>query len=218
MSPADPLAELLPNDHNPRAAWKPEQIEPFRASLQRFGDLGGIVRNLTTDRLVGGHKRVEVFRTSAAVHLETTEQPIDAQGTTAHGFVLVDGHRFAYREVRWSEEIEAAANLAANRWGAEWAWELVAENLHAITDPELLTLTGFPAHELANLLAAEWHPGAPGSLTEENASSGHSIHFTPAQYERVQQVKLKMAEPLLSDAAILVRLCEEYLHRAIEEG
>src|SRR4029079_10335260 len=146
---ATSLADLVPNAANPRKPWTDDQLTAFRASLARFGDLGGIVRNVTTGQLIGGHKRIEAFRQARGAHVVATEQPADAQGTVAHGHVLVDGARFSYREVRWTVADETAANLAANRWGAEWDWRLVADALKSISDDELLTMTGFRPDEIA---------------------------------------------------------------------
>src|SRR5262245_21668231 len=124
VTTATTLADLVPNTKNPRKPWAPEQLDAFRKSLTKFGDLGGIVRNLTTNQLIGGHKRIEAFQAGTDVKIVATPQPADPQGTVAHGYVVVDGARFAYREVQWSIEDETAANLAANRWAAEWEWQL----------------------------------------------------------------------------------------------
>ncbi len=61
--PQASLADLVPNARNPRKPWTVpiDQLVAFRASLIKFGDLGGIVRNLETNQLIGGHKRVEAF-------------------------------------------------------------------------------------------------------------------------------------------------------------
>jgi len=211
------IEDLTPNPRNPRVAWKAEQIEPFKASLRRFGDLGGIVRNLTTGQLVGGHKRVEVFRASTDVRVVKTTQAKDEQGTVALGYVIVDGDRFAYREVEWAPEIEAAANLAANRWGAEWAWQLVSETLQGISDPSLLELTGFPAHELENLLAADWTPPAREALPDDGAP-GHLVKLSNEQHALLQQCKERLAlryeEDGLTDARVVALVCTEFLNHA----
>lgn len=204
------LDDLRPNPMNPREDWKPEQVESFTHSLGRFGDLGGIVRNLTTDHLVGGHKRVEVFRRAENVEVTTIPQEEDRQGTVAHGYVIVDGNRFAYREVRWTEEVETAANLAANRWAAEWQWQGVSEALKGISDLSLLGLTGFPDHELANLLAAEWNPAAVDALPTDHGH-GHSVQLTPEQFAQLQAVKAVLGEPDRSDADTIEHLCARVL-------
>lgn len=188
MSVPDALAAFTPNPLNPRQPWQPDQREAFTQSLRRFGDLGGIVRNLTTGQLVGGHKRVEVFRAAPDVQIVKTDQDADGQGTVAHGYVVVEGTRFAYREVRWSPAVETAANLAANRWGAEWDWQLVAGSLHTIGDTDLLALTGFPADELTNLLAADWSPEAPGTMPTDEMHA-HVVRLTEEAYALVQQAK-----------------------------
>lgn len=212
---ASPLEELAPNPRNPRLPWKPDQQEAFVASLRRFGDLGGIVRNLTTGQLVGGHKRVEVFRAAAEVRVMATPQARDAQGTVAHGYVVVDGARFSYREVEWDPEVEAAANLAANRWTAGWDWALVSDTLKSITDTELHSLTGFADHELANLLAADWSPEAPGTLTE-GGPDRHTVVLTATQYAQLRECGARLktelaAEAPLADAVVVEHLCAKFL-------
>ena len=54
------LAELLPADYNPRRI-NDKAMKGLRASLERFGELGGIVYNEQTGRLVGGHQRVKAL-------------------------------------------------------------------------------------------------------------------------------------------------------------
>lgn len=50
------VGQLQPAPYNPRKI-SPEGLENLAASLREFGDLSGIVRNVRTDRLVGGHQR-----------------------------------------------------------------------------------------------------------------------------------------------------------------
>lgn len=125
------VADLTPNAANPRKPWSDAQRAAFQKSLAEFGDLSGIVFNKTTGQLVGGHKRVAEFKEDpdAKIVSEPAEgKPKD--GTLAYGHVtLATGTRFAYREVSWPKAKEAAANLAANQWGAEWDFELVADML-----------------------------------------------------------------------------------------
>jgi ParB-like chromosome segregation protein Spo0J len=54
------VSELRPADYNPRKISE-RALEGLRASLARFGDMGGIVWNERTNRLVGGHQRVKVL-------------------------------------------------------------------------------------------------------------------------------------------------------------
>lgn len=217
------VTDLRANPNNPRAPWTPEQETFFRKSLARFGDLGGVVFNRTTGQLVGGHKRIAVFREGSDLTLDATDQPKDVQGTVAHGFVIVDGTRFAYREVEWSPEVESAANLAANRWAAEWEWSLVSGALTDLsaTAADLLLLTGFPQHELDNLLAAEWAPAPRGDLAEADTTHPHTIHLTADQFEILQRAKEAVSasdatapevhDPMLTDGRVIELMCAEYL-------
>lgn len=205
------LADLQPNPRNPRKPWSPEQADAFRRSLREFGDLSGIVLNLTTKQLVGGHKRVEVFREATAPSIVKTDQPEDAQGTVAHGYVIVDDSRFAYREVRWPASKEALANLAANQWGAEWDWQAVSTILQEI-GPADLTLTGFNAHELDPLLAADWTPPAPTEDVESDHHT-HTLHLTTEQHGVFVQAKAKIGDDI-SDGRAVELLAADYLSGA----
>lgn len=132
----DSLSQLSPNPRNPRKPWQDDaQRQAFLRSLQEFGDLSGIVYNQATKQLVGGHKRVDEFIQDADAKLVITERlkAQDGTGTKAYGYVtLSNGTRFAYREVHWNTAKEAAANLAANQWGAEWDITLLKEFLPEI--------------------------------------------------------------------------------------
>lgn len=63
------LAELLPADYNPRRI-NDKAMKGLRASLERFGELGGIVYNEQTGRLVGGHQRVKALAALGVVDAE----------------------------------------------------------------------------------------------------------------------------------------------------
>jgi len=211
------LDDLRPNEQNPRKPWAASQVEAFRQSLVRFGDLGGIVRNLTTNQLIGGHKRIEAFKAAGGhVTIVAERQDQDPQGTVAHGYVLVDGARFGYREVRWDLPTETAANLAANRWAAEWDWQAVAEALQTINSDELRTLTGFADHELANLMAADWTKPETGDLMgAEDDAHDHTVHLSQTQYDLLTQTRAKL-DPTgaITDAGAIEMMCRRVLNEA----
>jgi len=164
------VSDLTPNEANPRKPWTDPQREAFQKSLAEFGDLSGIVFNITTGHLVGGHKRVDEFRDgNPAIEKQVLAVP-DSAGTVAVGRVMINGTSFAYREVKWSKEKEAAATLAANKWGAEWDWGGVKDMLTLIQDSEFsLDLTGFDAPMLDAVLAGGYT--GPDS-TQAGAGSG----------------------------------------------
>lgn len=115
------LAEQLPGfDRNPRKIKESER-QALKRALFEYGDLGGIVFNVTTGHLVGGHQRVKDFsETEAQVTVTERLQQPDKVGTIAYGHIEIYGTKFSYREVAWDEQKEIAANLAANAIGGDW--------------------------------------------------------------------------------------------------
>ncbi|CAB4162349.1 hypothetical protein UFOVP783_36 [uncultured Caudovirales phage] len=190
---------LPPNGRNPRLPWKDRaQSEAFAKSLAEFGDLSGVVFNLTTGHLVGGHKRVEAFKAGGDPTITRTHQleSPDASGTVAYGFAeLVSGVRFSYREVRWPKEKEAAALLAANKWGAEWDAQALPEMLSSLADAGLdMAITGFNELELASLLepasnndSATTAPPTP-KPKEARVSSGFEVIAECASEEQQKEI------------------------------
>jgi len=130
---------------------------------------------------------------------------------------VADGNRFAYREVDWPEDKEKAANLAANKWSAEWDWEGTSLLLQELNGGFDLALTGFKQHELDALLAAEWKP--PAVEQPEPQSHHKSVHLvlTQEQHERFQLAKKKVLcdaegeKEEVSDGQALERICNAYL-------
>jgi DNA modification methylase len=139
-----PLDKLRANPRNPRTIT-PEKATMLRNSLEKFGDLGGIVLNVAPEsgQIVGGHQRVVAFREAASVeeHIEKRYDQPTKTGTVAEGYLLVDGERFSYRHVHWDKNTEMAANLSANRQAGEFLYEevdrMLAELENAEYDPDL---------------------------------------------------------------------------------
>lgn len=75
----------------------PPPSEPDSAgAFGRFGDLSGIVYNVRTGRLVGGHQRTELFRAEEKPEIRVEKLPKpDARGTVAYGYVMIRGDRFS---------------------------------------------------------------------------------------------------------------------------
>lgn len=143
--------KLAPNPDNPRTI-SAEKLEFLKRALQEFGDLGGIVYNRKTKRLVGGHQRSHVFGKDSKVVVERKYQKPTKTGTVAEGYVMVSGERFAYREVSWDDVKEKAANIAANRGAGEWDQEKLKTMFHELADFGFdLDLTLFSDHERSPL-------------------------------------------------------------------
>lgn len=111
---------------NPRQI-SDRQLDQLRSTLAELGDLAGIVHNLPTDEIIGGNQRGRVFDINQCetVLLEQYEEP-DAQGTVAHGFVIWQGAKYAYRQVVWTPEQCEKANIVANKAGGTWDFDVLA--------------------------------------------------------------------------------------------
>lgn len=187
---------MKPYHKNPRRITK-KRHERLTDTLARLGDLGGIVHNLETDEVIGGNQRMTVFRDGEPVIVEQYDQP-DEQGTVAHGFIVWQGKRYAYRQVRWDEATAEEANIAANVGAGTWDWDALsgwdAGDLQAWGfDGETLTNWQADIGALGAMLASEEEPppddpGAqvdkaeelrekwgvqPGQLWELDSGNGH---------------------------------------------
>jgi hypothetical protein len=150
------VSGLKPSPHNPRKI-SPEDLEKLKEALGAFGDLGGIVFNITTGELVGGHQRVKNLDPKWKI----TKHPArDKQGTIALGWIETPFGRLSYREVHWPRKKELAANLAANKISGEWDLNLLAPILVELKDFPEIDLTGFNEKEI-NAIIAEILPTDP---------------------------------------------------------
>lgn len=136
-------SDLNPSDYNPRNIT-PERLDLLRRQLAEFGDLSGIVFNVRTSRLVGGHQRISALEDSWPISRNTYS---DETGTVAIGHIDTPYGRFNYREVDWSDEKEKLANLAANNPAGTFDKDKVGLVLMDLPD-QALALTGFGEIEL----------------------------------------------------------------------
>ena len=149
------------------AAWNPrsitsEELNTLKASLEAFGDLGGVIYNRRTGNLVGGHQRIKVFRETEGeteIVLEKEYAVPTPQGTVAVGYFCRGDERFSYREVDWDEDKEKMANLAANRISGSWELTKLEDLLDGLTkghaDLTELANTGFSAEFLTQYVGGE---------------------------------------------------------------
>ena len=143
------VGELKAAPYNPRRISK-EQLASLGRAMREFGDLSGIVLNMFTGHIVGGHQRLKNL--NPKWEIEKTEIH-DSTGTVATGWIQTPWGRISYREVKWAEEKEKAANLAANKMGGEFDLESVASMLRELEDFNFdLDLTGFDSKERLDLL------------------------------------------------------------------
>jgi hypothetical protein len=174
---------------NPRQITH-KQLTRLRDKLARLGDLSGVVHNQRDDSIIGGNQRMVIFgEGSEPVIVERYEQP-DEQGTLAHGFIIWQDKRYAYRLVDWDEQTAREANIAANLEGGAWDWGVIANdwsdagnfgfdtnlfrqwNLDALNLREMLTANGESVD-----YQKEWE-GMPEFEQEEiNVYKTIKIHF-----------------------------------------
>lgn len=159
------VAALTPASYNPRKITK-DQLDGLGKSMRRFGDLSGIVKNLTTGNLVGGHQRVKHFDPSWEIwlHGSTTSRP-DKVGTVRNGFIKTPFGQWNYREVRWPLATEKAANIAANAHGGEFDMQALAPLMRDLQSAgEDLAITGLEPRkidDLVGVLEQVQEPDAP---------------------------------------------------------
>jgi len=161
------ISNLNPAPYNPRKITD-KKLAMLQKSMAEFGDLSGIVVNVRTGNLVGGHQRAKAFDPSWPI---SKEPHADVQGTVALGFVETPWGRWVYREVDWDETKEKAANIAANKHGGDWDFHLLSELIVELDTGDLdMGLTGFDNVELERLLS--WTPGDDRSKMRKNFNDG----------------------------------------------
>ena len=164
---------MKPYHKNPRKI-SDRQREQLKRWLAELGDLSGIVHNLPTDEIIGGNQRSRVFNINdCEIHLTETNQEPDEQGTIAHGFVIWRGHKYAYRQVQWTDEQCEAANVVANQAGGDWDIEILLNQF----ERDGLLDYGFEAVDL-DAMAAELY-----TEVKEKSSGVEAVNDPYAEWE-----------------------------------
>jgi hypothetical protein len=124
--------------------------------MLEFGDLSGIVKNIRTGNLIGGHQRVKNLYPSWVI---VKQSHTDKVGTVALGFIETPFGRWQYREVDWPEKKEAAANIAANQHGGEFDMPKLKDIIINLDTGDMdMELLGFNSHELELMMTAVQTP------------------------------------------------------------
>lgn len=114
---------LFPN--NPRL-WTDTDREKLKANLIELGDISGVVHELNTDTIPCGNFRSSIIDINACqIEIVRHYDTPDAQGTVAVGFILWDGQRLNYRQVRWTKEQCDKACITANSLGGNWDFDIL---------------------------------------------------------------------------------------------
>lgn len=152
--------------HNPRKITS-EQLEKLKRNVEELGDLSGIVHDLNTGEIISGNQRSKAIdiRKCEIVLTEKYPDPT-AEGTVAWGYVIWEGQRLNYREVRWNAAQRKKANITANSLGGEWDWDI----LSAEFDASLLEEWQVPIDDYLSQADEDAHgltAGAGGTGSEE---------------------------------------------------
>lgn len=153
------VKDLKPAGYNPRKITD-KKLSALKKSLDEFGDLSGIVFNVRTQTLIGGHQRTKNFDPSWEIIKEPHN---DAVGTVALGYIETPSGRMTYREVDWPEEKEKMANIAANKQGGEFDEIPLKDLLEElkIDNPLDIDLIGFDETEISALFKEKEKLSAP---------------------------------------------------------
>lgn len=102
-APALSLESLRPAPYNPRTITDQAKAA-LQVSIERFGDISGIVWNRRSGNIIAGHQRLDVLRKAHGEALDLIDGAIHTPS----------GERFPVRVVDWDDQTELAANIAAN--------------------------------------------------------------------------------------------------------
>lgn len=225
-----PFDELQPDPTNPRY-MRDDQGKALKASLFKYGDLSGIVKNLPTGHMIGGNQRTKIFMETEGEKRVVIVQRLDApnrQGTIANGYVELGGELYAYREVVWDRGMELAARQAANHMGGQDNEDLLSQDVFEMSQMEngddLLGETGLSSRKISNLLAnvgvGEGDPPDDDTRTDDDTKKDKlTFAITKDQREIIEQAldhvienrELQAAESASINGSALYVLCKDYL-------
>lgn len=159
------IKDLKPAPNNPRTITD-EKLAALGKSMREFGDLSGVVMNIQTGNLVGGHQRLKHFDPSWPIKKRKHK---DDTGTVAIGEIETPFGVWAYREVDWPEKKEKAANISANQSGGLFDYPALKDILVEINDGSLdMELIGFDDGELKDILEKYSVPEANKTIDEDS--------------------------------------------------
>ena len=124
MNPLTAISNKLKFKGNPRQITD-KQFKLLKEHIQELGDLSGVIYCHNNKAYVGGNQRSEIFNEAKIEIIERFKTPTKNK-TVAHGFILFNGEKFAYREVMFTKEEFDKACIVANNDGGEWDWDMIA--------------------------------------------------------------------------------------------
>ena len=109
--------------NNPRKI-NAKQKALLKEHINELGDLSGVVYCINHKQFVGGNQRSEIFDQCQIEIVERYKKPTP-QKTVAHGFIIYNNEKYAYREVKFTEEEFKKGCIVANNDGGENDWEVL---------------------------------------------------------------------------------------------
>ncbi len=106
-----------------------KQLDQLRENIKELGDLSGIVHDLNTDEIIAGNQRSKIIDINKCeiVITEKYDEPTE-QGTVAWGYVIFEGQKLNYRQVRWTDQQRNKACITANSLGGEFDYKILNES------------------------------------------------------------------------------------------
>ena len=186
--------------YNPRK-WTKAQKDKLRENLRELGDISGVVHDLNSDQIVGGNFRSEVFDINKCeIEIITKYDEPNAQGTVALGFVVWEGNRYNYRQVRWTKEKCDKACITANSLGGDWDKDLLLQEwgelpLHDWGVPAWNT-EGDMKLTTQNRQGDEEYNAFVNKFNEEQPLTTDDCYTPPAVYDLVREFVNDKVVPL----------------------
>jgi len=96
----------------------------LQKSINRFGDISGIIHDIDTDEILCGNQRMKAigFSDNDIKITEQFDKPLE-DGTVAIGFIEKDGVLLNYRQVKLTEKERELVSLSANKMGGEFDYD-----------------------------------------------------------------------------------------------
>lgn len=215
-----PVSKINPAKYNPRKITD-SQLKALKRAMEEFGDLSGIVVNMRTGNLIGGHQRLKNFDPAWQI---CKRPESDNVGTVAAGYIETPWGRWAYREVDWEDAKEKAANLAANKIGGEFDLPKLRDLLADIQASDIdAALTGFDSAEIEKMLktadeiqhnmAAQKAGATPWDRMNGAGSEGVIFHFGALTCKLPESIYDEFYAQI--DDENLAESVAEVLHRAL---
>ena len=126
METQEKISNELKFEGNPRKINQ-KQKELLKKHIEQLGDLSGVVYCQNHKSYVGGNQRSDIFNGAKIEIVKEFKKP-NKSNTVANGFIIHNNERFAYREVKFSDEQFKQACIVANNDGGENDWQILAND------------------------------------------------------------------------------------------